>query len=117
MIEAVKDDNPLKIEDYSLRYSVIAGATDPKERRRVLQLVIRGYGWVVCATPIVVMVGDEQIPILSSSRDGKELTCLLPAVPAEGAAIGLSQGDRIAWAPRRFSRNELPRAPGKKGKS
>ncbi|HMO46503.1 MAG TPA: hypothetical protein PKB14_10795 [Rubrivivax sp.] len=116
MINHATADNPLRIEDYRLRYGTIPGPTDPKSRRRVLQLIIRGYGWVIGATPILVLVGDEQVPILSSSRDCTELTCVLPNVPAEGATIILSQGDRLARGPRRFSRKELP-ASGRAGSS
>jgi hypothetical protein len=111
--DRAKEENPLRIEDYRLQYGNIAGSTDPKERRRVLQLVIRGYGWVICATPVIVIVGDEQMLILSSSPEGTELTCLLPEVPKEGASIMLSQGDRTAPAPRRFSRKELPVSGGR----
>jgi hypothetical protein len=97
------------IEGYVVRTGQIPGPEDPKSRRRVLQLVIRGRGWAVAGTPIIVHVGEVRVSVLAIEREGRDLVCLLNDVPPEGAAIVVRQWDRRAESPEPFTRRKLPK--------
>ena len=98
----------LTVDGYSVRYGIIAGPDDPKQRRRVLQLVLHGGGWVMAATPVKVYAGHQNLIPIALEREGRDLVCLLDPIPPEGAPLIVQQWTR-AESPEPFTRKKLPR--------
>ena len=107
MAKTLPRDPDFFIESYHVRTGVIAGPERPSTRRRVLQLVITGRGWMSAAAPISVRVGEVPLMPIAIEREGRDLVCLLEPLPPEGALIVVEQWDRHAESPEGFTRRKL----------